>query len=199
MTVHVEVLLACGYAVFLAATAAVLEWLGAHAHRRSQAYRLRGFTFHQHLDAWECPNGEYLHRAQTESTLPAARYRARAAGCNACPLKTLCTDSDEGREIVRETGDWVDTEVGRFHRGLSLALLALDAFILTVAWARHHRPVESALLGGALAGVIALAILWARAPRTDEESARRRAIPLPMSPWSGGGTPDAAKKAEPGG
>ena len=192
-------ILACGYAAFLAATAALLEWMAGHAHRRSQSYRLRGFTFHQHLDAWECPNGEYLHRTRTESTLPAARYRARAEGCNACPRKTFCTDSDQGREIVREAGDWIDTEVGRFHRGLSLALLALDAFILVVAWARHHRPAESALLAPAVAGVIVLGILWARAFRTGEESARRPAIPLPMSPWSGGGTPDAAKKAEPWG
>ena len=114
--ISLEVILAVAYAVFLVIVSLILEWMGRSTHHRARGYRVRGFTFHEHLDAWECPQGEFLHRAATESTLPVVRYRARAAGCNACPLKSRCTDSDEGRQIEHSTEDWLDTEIGRFHR-----------------------------------------------------------------------------------
>ena len=78
------------------------------------------------------------------------RYRAKAHVCNGCPRKADCTDSDEGREIVRPLDRWPHSEAGRFHRGISLMLVALSLFVLAVAVARNHSPAELALLAGCL-------------------------------------------------
>ena len=53
-----EALLFAGYGAFLLMIAALLEWLSAHTHRRSLRYRTAGFTFHEELDHWVCPEGE---------------------------------------------------------------------------------------------------------------------------------------------
>jgi len=57
---HTETVLATGYASFLILAAFVIEWLSAHTHRRALRYRTAGFTYAQHLDAWQCPEGEHL-------------------------------------------------------------------------------------------------------------------------------------------
>jgi len=127
---HPEVWLAIGYAAFLAGVAATFELLARHTHRRAERYRIVGFKYHRHLDVWECPTGQHLHRRQGVPEHRVVRYRAPAHACNACGLKPCCTDSDHGRELVQSTLLWLETEVGRFHRGLSLALLLLAQFIL---------------------------------------------------------------------
>jgi hypothetical protein len=74
------------------------------------------------------------------------RYRAKGHICNGCPRKEACTDSDNGREIVRPLDPWPHSEAGRFHRGISLMMIVLSAMILTVEGIRHHEPAETALL-----------------------------------------------------
>jgi hypothetical protein len=74
------------------------------------------------------------------------RYRARAHVCNACPRKDACTDSDHGREIVRPLDPWPHSEAGRFHRGISLLMVALGLLIVVVEAVRHHDAPELALL-----------------------------------------------------
>ena len=54
-TVHVEVLLASGYAVFLVASATCLEMVGRHTRQRSRQYHTAGFTYHPHHNMWEVP------------------------------------------------------------------------------------------------------------------------------------------------
>jgi hypothetical protein len=73
------------------------------------------------------------------------RYRASAHICNACVLKKECTDSDEGREI-QTLRPWLESELGRFHRGISLALLLLATMILGIAMVRNRSQVEISLL-----------------------------------------------------
>jgi hypothetical protein len=141
-----EVLLAAGYAAFLLVSAFVLEWLSAHTHRRSLAYRTAGFTYHDAHDAWECPEGQHLWPHEVDHERRLVRYRAKAHVCNGCPRKDLCTDSDRGREIVRPLDPWPHSEAGRFHRGVSLMLVALALLVLAVEGARHHQPAEAALL-----------------------------------------------------
>ena len=75
------------------------------------------------------------------------RYRAKASICNACPRKEACTDSSSGREVIRPLDPWPHSEAGRFHRGLSLVLVALSLLMLVVAGARNHDPGEAGLLG----------------------------------------------------
>ena len=44
-SIHIEVLLASGYAVFLVAVAIGLEMLGRHTHQRSRQYYATGFKY----------------------------------------------------------------------------------------------------------------------------------------------------------
>ena len=129
---HTEAVLATGYASFLILAAFAIEWVSAHTHRRALRYRTAGFTYEQHLDAWQCPEGEHLWPHEFDSERRLVRYRAKAHVCNACHRKPDCTDSDRGREIVRPVDPWPHSEAGRFHRGLSLVLVALATLIAVV-------------------------------------------------------------------
>lgn len=141
-----EVVLGAGYAGFLVAAAVVIEWLSAHTHRRALRYRTAGFSYDARQDHWQCPEGQHLwpHEFDTERRL--VRYRAKAHICNRCARKDACTDSDQGREVVRPLDPWPHSEAGRFHRGLSLVLIALSLLVLVAVGARHHEPAEAALL-----------------------------------------------------
>jgi hypothetical protein len=151
---HTEAVLATGYASFLILVAFVIEWLSAHTQRRALRYRTAGFSYAHHLDMWQCPEGEPLWPHEFDPERRVVRYRAQAHICNACHRKPDCTDSDRGREIVRPVDPWPHSEAGRFHRGLSLVLVALATLIAVVEGARHHQPGEllivAATLGTAL-------------------------------------------------
>jgi hypothetical protein len=140
-----EVLLAAGYATALIAGALALEWLSAHTHRRALRYRTAGFTYHPEHDVWSCPEGEELWPHEYDDGLRLVRYRAMPHVCNGCALKSACTDSDLGREVVRPLDPWPHSEAGRFHRGLSLMLVALALLIAVVEAVRNHSPGELAL------------------------------------------------------
>ncbi len=141
-----EVILAAGYAAALIAGAFSLEWLSAHTHRRSLRYRTAGFTYHETLDHWSCPEGQHLWPHEFDYDRRLVRYRAKAHICNACARKPDCTDSNHGREVVRPLDPWPHSEAGRFHRVICLLLVALAALILLIETARHHHTAELGLL-----------------------------------------------------
>lgn len=147
---NIEVALAAGYAAALVCGAFVLEWLSAHTHRRSLRYRTAGFAYQHEHDLWVCPEGEQLWPKEFDRERRLVRYRAKAQVCNACQRKSDCTDSDEGREIVRALDPWPHSEAGRFHRVLSLLMVGLAVLIVLVEAARNHAPSELALLAGVL-------------------------------------------------
>jgi hypothetical protein len=149
--VNAEVILAATYAAALVIGALGLEWLSSHTHRRSLRYRTAGFTYDAALDHWSCPEGQHLWPHEFDHERRLVRYRAKAHVCNGCPRKADCTDSDRGREIVRPLDPWPHSEAGRFHRGLSLMLVALAVLTVLVAGARHHDAAELGLLLGVLA------------------------------------------------
>lgn len=155
--VHLEVWLICGYAVFLLFTASVLEHLAWHCHRRSHRIRTAGFNYRREFDAWECPAGQFLARAAIDHRRQIVVYRAPARACNLCTLKATCTDSDEGREIVSQPDAWLRSEIGRFHRGISLTLCILAALITAVEIPRRHARVDGLLLCATLLLVLVAA------------------------------------------
>jgi hypothetical protein len=155
---HLEVVLVCGYALFLLVAGSLLELAAGHVHRRAQRWHTGGFTYHHHLDAWECPEGQRLWPKEVDHELRLIRYRAKAEICNACPIKNDCTDASDGREVTVALDPWPHSEAGRFHRGMSLVLVVLAAAFLGVEAVRHHGPGDLAALAG-MAGVIA-AIGW---------------------------------------
>jgi hypothetical protein len=149
--VNAEVILAAAYAGALVLGALALEWLSAHTHRRSLRYRTAGFAYDAEHDHWTCPEGQHLWPHDFDDERRLVRYRAKAHICNGCPRKADCTDSDRGREIVRPVDPWPHSEAGRFHRGLSLVLVALAVLTVVVVAARHHAAPELGLLLGMLA------------------------------------------------
>lgn len=153
-TIHPEVFLMAGYAVLLLAAALVLDLLARHSQNRSEQYRTAGFDYNEQLDAWECPEGEYLWRSVTDHEQRFVRYRGKVHVCNSCPSKKDCTDSNEGREITRAMDPWPHSEAGRFHRGISLSLTALAGFITIVEMVRHHELYELMFLGALLFATI---------------------------------------------
>jgi hypothetical protein len=124
-----ETIAAAAYSAFLVACALGLDALGRHTHVRSGRFRTQGFDYDAGLDLWVCPEGEQLRSFAVDHRHRVARYRARPMVCNACPAKDGCTDSDQGREIVRPLDPWPHSEAGRFHRGISVVLLALATVI----------------------------------------------------------------------
>jgi hypothetical protein len=157
--VNPEVLLAAAYAGLLVVCAFMLEWLSAHTHRRALRFRTAGFSYDEAHDHWLCPEGEHLWPHEFDRERRLVRYRARAHVCNACHVKERCTDSNQGREIVRPLDPWPHSEAGRFHRVLALLLVTLSGLILAVELARHHALTEVGLLSLLLL-VAALAGRW---------------------------------------
>ena len=145
-----EVVIAAGYAGFLVLGALALDWLSAHTHRRSLRYRTAGFSYDADHDHWLCPEGEQLWPHSLDRELRLIRYRARPHICNACPSKGRCTDSNEGREIIRPLDPWPRSEAGRFHRTIALLLVVLALLVLVVELARHHDAREAVLLAAVL-------------------------------------------------
>src|SRR5215216_4009137 len=154
-----EIYLVAGYAAFLVASALALEWLSAHTHRRALRYRTAGFDYDEQHDHWLCPEGQHLWPHEFDHERRLVRYRAKAHICNGCPRKDSCTDSDSGREVVRPLDPWPHSEAGRFHRGISLTMVALALFVVLVAGTRNTDPSEAALLLG-LTTAVGLAARW---------------------------------------
>lgn len=143
--VDVQVLLAAGYAIFLAFVAAILELAARHSHQRTRKIPIVGFSYHPELDVWKCPNGKHLYRVEVlESS--AVRYRAQSHHCNDCPIKHRCTDSEEGRVIEVQADSWLQSELRKFHRGLSLTLLLLADLILVLTMLRQNNIREQSIL-----------------------------------------------------
>jgi hypothetical protein len=146
-----EAVLAAAYACFLLGAALAVDALARHTHRRSLRFRVAGFHYHEHLDAWECPEGQHLWPFEHDHARRLIRYRGKAHVCNACPSKHRCTDSDDGREVVRFLDPWVRSEAGRFHRGLAIMLVVLSIAVAAIGLGRNHALAEILLLGSALA------------------------------------------------
>jgi hypothetical protein len=136
--IHIEVILTGAYALFLVGVAVVLELIARHSHHRSEHFRNSGFVYKRKLDVWECPTGHHLTRAETNFEGRIARYRAEAHVCNACHCKKDCTDSDDGRLLESRPEAWLQSELRRFHRGISLALMLLAVIILAAEMFRHR-------------------------------------------------------------
>jgi hypothetical protein len=144
-----ESILAAGYGLFLALCALGLDLLARHSNRRAERYRTMGFTYLESVDAWECPEGELLHRVETDIEMRLIRYRARARVCNDCRLKERCTDSDSGREIARALDSWPHSEAGRFHRGIALAMVGFGLLVICAGAGLNHGAADLAVLGAA--------------------------------------------------
>jgi hypothetical protein len=147
-----------GYVTILWAGGWGLESLArAHFHR-AQRHAHTGFAYQAELDRYECPQGELLTLHTFDDRDKLAIYKAPAASCNACMLKAFCTPHDEGRRVYRSLAEFHETDVGRFHRWLSLVILTVAlAFSAGGLLAWWDRPGEWLLV---IATGISLVLLW---------------------------------------
>lgn len=158
-----ETVAATAYAAFLVACALGLDALGRHTHERSGRFRTQGFSYDAGLDLWVCPEGEQLRPFAVDHHRRVARYRARPMICNACPAKDGCTDSEEGREIVRPLDPWPHSEAGRFHRGISVVLLGLASVIALAGVLLTPSFPDLVLLGPVLTVSVLVGLRMSRA------------------------------------
>jgi hypothetical protein len=149
LTPHQEAAFVGGYALFLVGVAAALGWAARRSHARVLRVKAIGFRYHQAFDAWQCSEGTYLWRIERDEKARLVRYRAKAEMCNACPLKNACTDSNDGRELLRPMDAWPHTEMARFQGVISLVLILLAGVLVVVEAGRQADPRLSATFGGA--------------------------------------------------
>jgi hypothetical protein len=147
-----------GYVIILWAGGWTLEFL-ARAHvQRARRYAHTGFSYDTELDRYECPQGELLTLHTFDDRDKLAIYKAPASSCNACPLKAFCTPHNEGRRLYRSLAEFHETDVGRFHRLLSLLILAValvfSAGGLLTWW---NKPGEWLLV---IASCVSIVLLW---------------------------------------
>jgi hypothetical protein len=125
LPVEWELWLILGYVAVVLVGARLAEVLARVHFERARRYAERGFEYDADADHYQCPQGERLalHVVEPESRL--AVYRAPASRCNSCPLKESCTPHDEGRHLYRSLAAWAETDIGRFHRRLSMLMVGI--------------------------------------------------------------------------
>ena len=142
-----EAWLILGYVVTVLVGARLCERLAKMHFARARLYAERGFEYDSEEDHYRCPQGERLSLHVIEPDNRMAVYRAPASRCNDCPAKPSCTPHDEGRHIYRPLAAWAETDVGRFHRRLSVLMFGVGVALSLVGLARWGgRPGTGLLL-----------------------------------------------------
>jgi hypothetical protein len=152
----IELWIVLSYVAVVLAGARIVEAVARAHFNRALRYGQQGFEYVEAHDVYRCPQGEYLslHAVQQDGRF--AVYRAPPAGCRECRLKARCAPSDEGRLIFRSLAAWAETNVGLFHRRISLIMFAA-AVVVCVAGLRHWAgQAGSGWLAGALLAALVL-------------------------------------------
>lgn len=152
----------------------VLEILARAHFRRAQRHAHVGFAFDAEFDRYECPQGELLTLHTLDDRDKLAIYKAPAATCNACVLKTFCTPHDDGRHVYRSLSMFHETDLGLFHRRLSLTMLSMSLAFSAgglIAW--WNRPGEWLLV---IATNVSLVLLWLDIRDAPENKTKTRTI-----------------------
>lgn len=171
-SIDVPLVLLLGYVAALWVGGWALEFAARAHFRKARGHAHQGFDYDPLHDRYECPQGELLTLHTFDDRDKLAIYKAPAPTCNACMLKDFCTPHDEGRHVYRSLAEFHETDVGLFHRRLSLLILAIAALFALggmIAW--WGRPGEVYLL---VALGIGLILLWrdlVDSPRADRGAA----------------------------
>ena len=132
-----EAIFVGGYVAALLVTAFGMDWAARVSQERIHQTKTIGFRHHTDLNAWQCSEGTFLWKQEVDTVARVVRYHAKAEICNACRLKSVCTDSDDGRTLVRPLDPWPHSEMARFQRVLSLSLMVLALLLCGVEIARQ--------------------------------------------------------------
>ena len=124
-----ELWITLAYVTAILAAARVTEGLARLHFGRARRYSEQGFTYHEGWNHYRCPAGENLTFQAVDAPTRLAVYRAPASACRGCPLKRDCTPHEEARAIFRSLADWAETDMGWFHRGLSLLMFGAGSLL----------------------------------------------------------------------
>ena len=83
--------------------------------KRTPFFGKQRFTYHVTQDQYTCPNGTALHLRTHAYTERARIYQADAAICNACPVKSKCMESHQGRTLKRSFDEEYLDKVRSYH------------------------------------------------------------------------------------
>src|SRR5262245_48672504 len=166
-----ELWLILAYVALVVVGARAVEALARVHFARARRHAEQGFEYVEEEDHYLCPQGERLALHTREESRRLAIYRAPADRCNGCRLKATCTPHEDGRQIFRPLAAWAETDVGRFHRGVSVLMFAAAA-VLTAAglWRWGGGPGTGLLV---LALAVSLAFLvwdWWRMADAGEQA-----------------------------
>lgn len=152
----IELRILLSYVAVVLGGARILEAVARAHFNRALHYGQHGFEYVEAHDVYRCPQGEYLSIHSVQQDGPFAVYRAPPASCRDCRLKARCAPSEEGRLIFRSLAAWAETNVGRFHRLISLIMFAA-AVVVCVAGLWHWAgQAGSGWLAGALLAAVIL-------------------------------------------
>lgn len=84
--------------------------------KRTPFFGPEQFRYDAQHDQYLCPNGAPLRLKTHRYSYQDKRYRAKAATCNACPLKPRCTRSSQGRQITRHFDEQYLDRVRAYHQ-----------------------------------------------------------------------------------
>jgi transposase len=82
---------------------------------RTRFFGRERFTYDPRRDVYHCPGGQELRFRKHKYTERTRVYQAPAAACNACLLKTECTDSAKGRQVKRSFDEAYLERVRGYH------------------------------------------------------------------------------------
>ena len=145
----------------------MLQFLARVHYQRAQRHAHHGFEYDAGLDQFECPQGELLTLHTFDERNKLAIYKAPAASCKECVLKEFCTPHDDGRHVYRSLAEFHETDVGQFHRWLSLIVLGVALVFSAgglLAW--WHKPGEWLLV---LATGVSLALIWFNLQKSSQK------------------------------
>ena len=175
-----EARLILAYVAVVLGGAHLIEALARLHFARARRYAEQGFRYDADEDHYRCPQGETLHREESDADGRLAVYRAPASSCNACPLKGTCTPHEEGRHVYRPLAVWAETDVGRFHQRLSLLMFAAAGVLCAAGLVRWTGRPGMGLLAAAL--MMSFACLLVGLRRTWQRPRRQRPAPT-AHPW----------------
>ncbi|MCV7257531.1 hypothetical protein [Mycobacterium shimoidei] len=153
-----SVWLVAGYAVVLAAVAWGFDAMARRVSQMAGRWRTGGFVYRSDHDAWICPQDQWLWPTSFDPGHRVMRYRALPVVCNSCPVKSTCTTSDHGREVVREIDPWPYSDAGRFHRGIACFVAGLGIVMPLAMLVEQHSALDVLILGGTAVLVLAASL-----------------------------------------
>src|SRR5262245_20059809 len=135
-----------------------------HARRRAE----QGFEYVAEDDHYRCREGELLTRHSIDAARRLAVYQTLPDRCGSCALKKACVPQAANRRLYRSLITWADTDVGRFHRRVSMLMFAAAAVLSLVGtWKWSAGPGTGYLIVSFVASSTSLA--WDLRPRQGDD------------------------------